>query len=644
MSSDLYKRLPLQPRNREIRVAVIEPGPKESQLAINLRIVSLDDDPLYDALSYTWGTPQLSENARLNAIDFAITPNVDAALRRLRSTSEPVSLWVDLLCIDQSNNDEKATQVPLMGDIYRQANHVWIWLGREIPKITVMPINRSKIGECFTNIVMQAYATGGSLVEGIAATQQLGLGNPFEMLEDLSQTHIQHWPHYLPSFNEEQTESRFDIEWLVLLSVIYVLITNSWWSRSWIVQEVVLSRHQTVLYGQYECSWSALVNHVKEIHRHSYTCCNDLFEQLSVHHRPILTDVHEKIIDIDSARQLKDQTLKLGQLEPYFRYREATDPRDKIYAFLGFMSGYEARQMTIDYNQNIESVYTDYSFAHIRSSRSLAIFALGDRIDRTKSELASLPSWVPDWTVLTSSKPIASGATTEHLYNASGLSRLDLDFVRLGVDGRTLTVRGLMLSEVKQLSQPFPDLRVRETFGVLKDWAWFASTSLPSRGDLSPEYTRFWMTCFAGCILDFLPESQRWSFRRCNLNDRAIWDSFLRGVKEEAVDSNATDFEYSADQAAEKTRFHQGYVSLIPACLDRQMLILTNGYLCMGFKNASKGDQIWVVEGAGLPLILRKVDIEHSRTFQLIGTCYIHGCMDGEAVTGGTVFETINLV
>jgi hypothetical protein len=91
----------------------------------------------YEALSYAWG-PQGSfskilvcapDGAAATASILSIGPALKIALRHLRYADRPRRLWVDAVCINQMDNEEKDSQVKRMAEIYRQAGRVMVWLG-----------------------------------------------------------------------------------------------------------------------------------------------------------------------------------------------------------------------------------------------------------------------------------------------------------------------------------------------------------------------------------------------------------------------------------------------------------------------------------------------------------------------------------
>lgn len=134
----------------EIRVLHLLPGNTRDPIRTAIRTVSLDDTPQFEALSYVWGSPRDKKQIYVEDQIFDVTINLEAALRALRHPEETLRIWVDAICINQVDLDEKSTQVPLMGRIYKQASSVLIWLGENTLNIDRMmvwlPILRSPKG------------------------------------------------------------------------------------------------------------------------------------------------------------------------------------------------------------------------------------------------------------------------------------------------------------------------------------------------------------------------------------------------------------------------------------------------------------------------------------------------------------------
>ena len=83
----------------------------------------------YEALSYTWGDTTEWRTIFVNDAPFPVTPNLFVALKYLRRPESSRKLWIDAICIDQTSLLEKTHQVGLMKDIYKGASRVLVWLG-----------------------------------------------------------------------------------------------------------------------------------------------------------------------------------------------------------------------------------------------------------------------------------------------------------------------------------------------------------------------------------------------------------------------------------------------------------------------------------------------------------------------------------
>ena len=149
MAAQRYNYKPLNQGNKSIRLLSLLPGQFDDDLDITLWECALhvDDPPEYEALSYAWGdatksctvfvesqeiadpfpgSPTVSGRSRL-----AITYNLDETLRYLRYQDKHRVLWIDAVCINQSNGRERGQQVQKMADIFRLASCVVFWLGPE---------------------------------------------------------------------------------------------------------------------------------------------------------------------------------------------------------------------------------------------------------------------------------------------------------------------------------------------------------------------------------------------------------------------------------------------------------------------------------------------------------------------------------
>ncbi|KAL8656073.1 MAG: hypothetical protein Q9226_002793, partial [Calogaya cf. arnoldii] len=132
-----YKYTPLDYQTKTTRLLSLLPGARADEIHVSLKIVHLTDDQLrFQALSYTWGSTDnpvqvlatdLPEN--INTGYLHVTQNLAVALQHLRLVDSTRDLWIDAVCVDQQNLEERGQQVERMSEIYHQAQQVVVWLG-----------------------------------------------------------------------------------------------------------------------------------------------------------------------------------------------------------------------------------------------------------------------------------------------------------------------------------------------------------------------------------------------------------------------------------------------------------------------------------------------------------------------------------
>jgi len=133
-SPGAYKNVPLAPNTKSIRIldvhAASPSDTHQGQIRGELRVIDLEKSPTFVALSYVWGdyaVPRHTIACGGNTLE--TTANCYSALVHLRQAIGAFSIWIDAICINQADREEKSSQIPLMGSIYSKAKVVYIWLG-----------------------------------------------------------------------------------------------------------------------------------------------------------------------------------------------------------------------------------------------------------------------------------------------------------------------------------------------------------------------------------------------------------------------------------------------------------------------------------------------------------------------------------
>ncbi|KAF5012516.1 hypothetical protein FDECE_1442 [Fusarium decemcellulare] len=228
-ASLLYESLPLSSATA-VRVLDLQDcaGLEDGPVIATMRVVDLDTRPFFTALSYVWGewsTPK--DVISCNGYEIPVTKNCLAALRQLNRFG-PITIWVDAICINQEDNQEKNTQIPLMGTIYSSlgAHTIYVWLG-EGTKDTDKAMDYFARG-ClpFSFLISQkcddGQAWGGGIPTGMSMSLRLG------------------WYLYLRFFTGRLTPHEKGIE---------ELLNRPWINRLWTLQEAMLSDKLVLVCG-----------------------------------------------------------------------------------------------------------------------------------------------------------------------------------------------------------------------------------------------------------------------------------------------------------------------------------------------------------------------------------------------------------
>ncbi|KAK5069398.1 hypothetical protein LTR51_008648 [Lithohypha guttulata] len=211
-------------RRGEIRLLTIR-----SQFDFALEKVSLEDGPHFVAVSYRWGDVNGLRDVQINDHNVKLRQHVCAMLNQLHRQHHMIRLWIDMICINQNDPDEKSEQVPLMGEIYSKAAKVYAWLGEADPE---------------TDLVFDV------LTEFRDVRNVAGFPASWDAAEQLS-FHRQLFRDIyhgkagsLPEKSDIDDDMLHDeFNWL------RPLYARPYWGRVWIVQELVLAKTVVICCG-----------------------------------------------------------------------------------------------------------------------------------------------------------------------------------------------------------------------------------------------------------------------------------------------------------------------------------------------------------------------------------------------------------
>jgi hypothetical protein len=132
---EFYTSIPVPNGSRSIRLLRLlaaEKSQKNCPLVGHVYLANLVSSQSFTILSYVWGketNPSHTITCQPQGVRLEITSSCYGALSQLREKYGALTIWVDAICINQEDNDEKTDQIRLMGELYSLAERAYVWLG-----------------------------------------------------------------------------------------------------------------------------------------------------------------------------------------------------------------------------------------------------------------------------------------------------------------------------------------------------------------------------------------------------------------------------------------------------------------------------------------------------------------------------------
>lgn len=380
--------------DNHIRIAELKAGEPTDPVQCCLKQTRLSKSLDFQALSYEWKQANGHSEICCDGFALRVTRNLEDALKSLRDRSKSVHLWVDAICINQSNDQEKSTQVRLMPDVYASAKSVVIWLGLSVPGI----VEAYQMLPYLARVATESHPTGkpdtltmeerlrryiyeiplqGSILRSKAASYYLRHDRDrFYMLtipecEELSDEEIFH-------FSDDRVWKTVDS-----------LFNNSYFFRSWVIQEVSVAEGIYVVCGNHITNWD-----IFHLAYEGRTCLR--FKPPSE---------KSNIVCVRDARQRYrsrssegSRCYDLATVLTSFTYSRETNPRDRVYAALGIVYPRQiCQELVPDYSKPISQVFREAA-AHMILFRNDLYLWSSKSLASTRT-IAGLPSWAPEWTM-----------------------------------------------------------------------------------------------------------------------------------------------------------------------------------------------------------------------------------------------------
>ena len=611
----------------------------------------------FSALSYTWGhavqegfVDDFSHVIDCSGQLIPIGVNLHDALQHLfvDSSLGPELLWVDAICIDQSNVEERGQQVQMMVQIYARASAAIVWLG-----------NDDSDARIASDLLQEYVPVLRKIVHSSVEKDPLSAvsASAHNVYDD-------------PSFHAEHgIQARNMDHWRSLVK----FLSRRWFQRIWVIQEAIFPPSSIFCCGPLRFQWQDLDLFVALVFGAQWHGPN--FHDLEKDTAEIagVFTLYREIRLVVGAGHFDDPTGLLSAEDKAYQFAQycllhtvvlkATDPRDKIYAISSLVQSYAARLMIkalwlkADYTAEVIQVFKITLAVLIWKTRSLHLLSyVPDKSDRA---ISTLPTWLPHFHIQNATDlGCLLNLHGSHDFHAGYISQqlpIRPD-VHVDIDNWTLRSRGILVDKIEEVAR----FEEGQIIAMLK-----MCLSLPEKYiNGEPPVEVLWRTLIAGRTDTASPappqtESAFSAYIKAILVAGVLESAEARNREAaikiletlQAIESkcphpaipSVTDFDALVHSAIrDPTQYlndvqqlyaqntYRTAVSPTPSGLKGKSLCRTSrGYLGLFPYSAEVGDEAWLFKGARVFHLLRSSGAE---TYELMGESYIHGLMQGEAL------------
>lgn len=671
------------PSKDSIRLIQLQAAVHSEPISFSLAITSFPDSSPYHALSYCWGDAGDVVQTECNNEPFYVTSNLYSALQRLRSFYGHCRFWVDAICINQHNAVERSDQVAIMRQIYKCAERVDVWLGcSDTDTVTAV--------SAIENLAIQWCSSAYGPDSRAGWVERLRMeddsGKVLASIPDIAEGSEDYW---------KVTGDLFRRPWFTRLWVIQevqscrdVLVHCGETSIEWeFVALVARWRHR-------QLQLRTLDSHSKSRGvRQVQTMRERLTSRRAVPFLQILgyarnsqsTDPRDKVFSMLHHPINPESDVEQPMPSSYLSNSERDGKFSSSAGHLG---------MRADYSRQTSEIYREVAIRSVQQCSSLEIFDYAGSDDSLKKLSSDHPSWVPRWDLTDNYMPQPSAS---FLYDASAGTKLGLS----SMNHANILLRGIRLGKVSYADCVMP-IGSQESVDKCQmlssssklgtDWLMslsrlivhdqyesrFGNDRALERTTDSPErhfadfaafimdrnhgrdsietfipLVRFWCSECGDLIANSNSVGNdcplRWACSSCSTGEYDLCDScYDKGHRCPSQGHNTsrlpiTSLHYIPDEAVLQ-RLREAspggdalaFSARVRSQAWRRTFISTaSGFIGCSTQGTREGDIVVIFFGAKTPSTLRR----HGKYYQLIGPCYIHGVMDGEAIESGAFVE-----
>jgi hypothetical protein len=489
---------PLEGSN--IRLITIDPALQDGKVKLAMEQVPLTKGLDFHVLSYVWGDGTDKHTIVVNGQRLDVTQNLYDFLETTRQyepnflshhehsdhktlyntgnartvtessrgkatgpATMPMRFWVDAICINQNDLNERNKQVPRMGDIYSMASRVWIWIGfasKVFSEDGDLEVFKRGLDYCVQDSFKDLATLGTTrppntpLIEQFAdhhrqlvmertMARMRAMGFVLEPGPKMDMMY-QKYTQFSGQFSSQHMHAPFNM----FLRQLASLLSQPYLKRVWIIQEYVLNpRAPIALLGNFVldlqhvmATMMRLSREVQLMNEHSkalvFAAVGQMANLMTLdrvrmewHGSSYIGNTLEGLTRLSPGERLSHLLQQLSNTQ-------CTNPVDRFYGILGFFCHHDLpRSLVPDYSLPVEQVAQAYTRYIIDSTGDLEIIE-----SSMGYESADCPSWVAHPTSLI-------GQTSTHITVSKGNKTL-----YFSEDGRCLTLEGTFLGQIVKCS------------------------------------------------------------------------------------------------------------------------------------------------------------------------------------------------
>lgn len=614
--------------DNHIRLLELDRGGTEA-VHCKLLVVDLATEPLYHALSYTWGNPRpeihqedgyndITHTIFINGYSKRIGTNLHNILLRLRSAcpATTVPIWIDALCINQDDAVEKSAQVERMDEIYKRASLVFAWLGE----------------------ADDYSAAGFAVVEKLAKLDEQGDAN-CEAVRAME----------LTAYGLD------DWYWVSLIAVL----RRAWFSRVWVIQEIYFAQRLVVICGQYMLCGNVFG------HATHYLMASRLWQKLILP-RMMFTaekDRHAGGPGIQApgasfwALQqvrlpLEDRMRNERIMSTLGRGSKASDLRDCVYALRGLVKqaldvdGERSRALPrVSYDKGVTAAdaFIEWAKFITHEVENFALFSLVE--DRSHRAITALPSWVPDMSV--SIIPVTLRAV-DRSWDWKPFGSNTGGWILYTEDPKVIKVPAARFDKIVAISTDLSSMKGSQGYvSLLELIEPLAATTGRIRSlfrtATAPPYANPLAALAKTLIADSIAPTEQdqdlainliwwltWQIETIKGDRKAIYPPILRMASknrlvQEAFSRVPAEVQNNGPERTQQIQAFEVRSKTFRGC--RRLVRTQEGYIGLAPLSTQVGDEVFVLPNSITPFVMRK---RADGMYELVGEAYLHGVMSGE--------------